>query len=167
MLDGGANVCCIRSADIEIVYKPERLSKPISIEGIHGTPESSNITLDGYGFICICQVYIPVYISDHSTQSIVSDGIHTDHRFQVSKTRGKVSISPPASKSVWYPLFIDHDGRAYVEEELLRRPPKVSVFSLRNAPTSLDIWHARLGHRSYGYLEAMQRFPQYVEAGWI
>ena len=93
MLDGGANVCCISSADMEIVYKPERPSKPISIEGIHGTPEGSNIMLDGFSFICLCQVYIPVYVSDYSPQSIVSDGILTDHGFQVSTTRGRVGIS--------------------------------------------------------------------------
>ena len=150
---------CVAS-EVPTYQLPERLNKAISVEGIHGTPEGSNITLDGYGFICICQVYIPVYISDHSHQSIISDGILTEHGFQVSKTGGKISISPPTSKSVWYSLSIDHDGRAYVDEELLRRPPKVSIFSLRNA------WHSRLGHRSHGYLEAMRRLPQYVEAGF-
>ena len=89
MLDGGANVCCIGSTDMSIVFKPERL-------------ENSRA---------------------HTT---------------------------------WFLLTLDPDRRAHIEEDLIRRPSKVSVFSLRDAPISIDIWHARLGHRSYAYLEAMK-----------
>ena len=135
-------MCCIGSADVSIVFKPERLENAISVEGIHGTPEGSKVKLDGYCFICICQVYTPVYIFDHSPQSIISDGVPTGHGFQVSKTRRRVDISPPsypASKSVWYPLSIDPNGRAYMEENLLTRPPMASVFSMRDTSISREI----------------------------
>ena len=46
-------MCCIGGADISIVFKLERLNKAISVERIYGTPEGSNITLDGNGSICI------------------------------------------------------------------------------------------------------------------
>ena len=71
LLDGGANVCCIRGADADLVFNAERLEKPISVEGVHGTPEDSKVKLDGFGSICLCGVYIPVFISQHLTQNIV------------------------------------------------------------------------------------------------
>ena len=54
LLDGGANVCCIRGADADLVFNAERLEKPISVEGVHGTPEDSKVKLDGFGSICLC-----------------------------------------------------------------------------------------------------------------
>ena len=89
MLDGGANVCCIGGADADIVFGSQRLGKGISVEGIHGTPEDSKIRLDGFGSICLCGVYIPVYVSDYLPQNIVSDGVpiqSRQHRDQVSES---------------------------------------------------------------------------------
>ena len=139
---------------MSVVFKPERLESPISVEGIHGSPANSKVRLDGYGFICILDV------------SVVYDGVLIEHGFQLRKSKGKVEIKPPSADSTWLSLYLDPDGRAYLYEYLFSKPPQVSILSLRDISTSLDIWHARLGHRSYGYLEAMQRFPQYVEAGF-
>ena len=99
-------------------------------------------------------------------QNVVSDGILMDQGFEMRKSKGIVEISPPGARSDWYSLSLDPDGGAYIEENLLRRPPIVSIFSMRDAPISMDIWHARLGHCSYSYLVAIQRFPQYAEAGF-
>ena len=81
MLDGGANVCCIGSADRDIVFKPEILEKSLSVEGAHGTPEGYKVKFDGFGFICTCQVYVPVYTSEHLSQNIVSDGVLVEQGF--------------------------------------------------------------------------------------
>ena len=88
-------MCCIRGADISIVFKPERLQTAISVEGIHGTPENSKVKLDGYGYICICKVYIPVYISKFLSQNIISDGVLMEQGFQLLKSKGEVKIKPP------------------------------------------------------------------------
>ena len=159
-------MCCIRGADISIVFKPERLQTAISVEGIHGTPENSKVKLDGYGYICICKVYAPVYTSKFLSQNIISDGVLMEQGFQLLKSKGKVMIRPPGVRDTWIPLYLDPDGRAYITDKLINRPPVISTFAIRNAPISMDVWHARLGHRSHGYLEAMKRFPQYKEAGF-
>jgi hypothetical protein len=159
-------VCCIRGADISIVFKPERLQTAISVEGIHGTPENSKVKLDGYGYICICKVYIPVYISKFLSQNIISDGVLMEQGFQLLKSKGEVKIKPPGAQDTWISLLLDPDGRAYVADNVISRPPVISTFAPRNPPIPLDIWHARLGHRSNGYLEAMKRFPQYKESGF-
>ena len=91
-------MCCIGGADISIVFKPERLESPISVEGIHGSPAKSKVRLDGYGFICILDVYIPVYTSRYLDASVVSEGVLVEHDFQVRKAKGKVEIRPPGTK---------------------------------------------------------------------
>ena len=86
-------MCCIGGADADIVFLCERLEKAISVEGIHGTPEDSKVRLDGYGSICLCGVYVPVYISDHLPQNIVSDGVLTEAGFKVRKEKGGFNFS--------------------------------------------------------------------------
>ena len=80
--------------------------------------------------------------------------------FQLLKSKGEVKIKPPGAQDTWISLPLDPDGRAYIADNVISRPPVISTFALRNPPIPLDIWHARLGHRSNGYLEAMKRFPQ-------
>ena len=143
---------------MSIVFKPGRLENSIKVEGIHGTPKESKVTLDGYGLICICHVYIPMYTSKYPNDSVVPDGVLVDHGFQLRKSKGKVDLKPLPAGSTWLSLSLDPDGRAYLYENLFSKP-KLSIFSLRDTPTSKDIWHARLGHQSYRYLEAMRRFP--------
>ena len=166
LLDGGANVCCIRGADADLVFNAERLEKPISVEGVHGTPEDSKVKLDGFGSICLCGVYIPVFISQHLTQNIVSDGVLVEQGFKVRKEKGKVQIQPPGKATTWRDLHLDSDGRAYLGEDMITRPVPVQVKDLRLGMASRELWHARLGHRAYSYLDAMSRFPQYAEAGF-
>ena len=66
---------------MSIVFKSERLENSIKVEGIHGTPKGSKVKMDGYGFICICNVYIPVYTSEYLSQSLESDGVLMDQGF--------------------------------------------------------------------------------------
>ena len=108
-----------------IVFKPERLENPIKVEGIHGTPKDSKVCLDGYGFICICEVYIPVYTSTYLKDSVVSDGVLIEHGLQLRKSKGKVEIKPPRVESTWLSLSLDPDGRAYLHENLLVNPLKL------------------------------------------
>ena len=110
---------------MSIVFKPKILESPISVEGIHGTPANSKVRLDGYGFICICHVYIPVYTSKYLNDSVVSDGVLVDHGFQLRKSKGKVDLKPPPSGSTWLSLSLDPDGRAYLYENLLVNPLKL------------------------------------------
>ena len=145
---------------MSIVFRPERLKTAISVEGIHGTPENSRVRLDGYGFIAICNVYTQVYTSEYLMQSVISDGVLMDQGFQLLKAKGEVKIKPPGAQSTWILLHLDPDGRAYITDDLISRPPVISTFAPRNPSISLDIWHARLGHRSNSYLQAMKRFPQ-------
>ena len=123
---------------MSIVFKPERLENPISVEGIHGTPVNSKVRLDGYGIICICHVYIPVYTSKYLNVSVVSDGVLVDHGFQLRKSKGKVDLKPPTAGSIWLSLSLDPDGRAYLYENLFSKP-NLSIFSLRDTSTSMDI----------------------------
>ena len=88
---------------MSIVFKPERLENPISVEGIHGTPANSKVRLDGYGFICIRHVYIPVYTSKYLNDSVVSDGVLVDHGFQLRKSKGNVGLKTSSS---WVCLVI-------------------------------------------------------------
>ena len=106
-------MCCIGGADISIVFKPERLESPISVEGIHGSPANSKVRLDGYGFICILDV------------SVVYDGVLIEHGLQLRKSKGKVEIKPPRVESTWLSLSLDPDGRAYLHENLLVNPLKL------------------------------------------
>ena len=110
MLDGDANVCCIGIADMSIVFKPERLGNSIKVEGVHGTPKDSKVCLDGYGYVCICCVYVPVYTSEYLTDSVISDGVLVDHGFQLRKSKGKVELKPPPAGSTWLSLSLDPDG---------------------------------------------------------
>ena len=80
---------------MSIVFKPERLESPISVEGIHGSPANSKVRLDGYGFICILDV------------SVVYDGVLIEHGFQLRKSKGKVEIKPPSADSTWLSLYLD------------------------------------------------------------
>ena len=107
-------MCCIGGADVDIVFLCERLEKAISVEGIHGTPEDSKVRLDGYGSICLCSVYVPVYISDHLPQNIVSDGVLTEAGFKVRKEKGRVQLQPPGCIHPWIDLHLDVDCRAYI-----------------------------------------------------
>ena len=91
-------MCYIGRADMSIVFKPERLESTISVEGIHGSPANSKVRLDGYGFICILHVYIPVYTSRYLNFSVISDGVLADHGFQLRKSKGKVEIRPPGTQ---------------------------------------------------------------------
>ena len=91
----------------------------------------SKVTLDGYGFICICHVYIPVYTSKYLNVSVVSDGVLVDHGFQLHKSKGKVDLKPPTAGSIWLSLSLDPDGRAYLYENLFSKP-NLSIFSLRD-----------------------------------
>ena len=131
---------------MSIVFEPKRLENPISVEGIHGTPINSKVRLDGYGHISICNVYVPVYKSEYLSQSVVSDGVLMDQGFQAQKSKGKVEIRPPGAQDTWYSLSLDPDGRAYIGCDLIRRPPQVSIFSLRDTSISREIWHAHLRH---------------------
>ena len=76
--------------------------------------------------------------------------------FQLLKSKGEVKIKPPGAQDTWISLLLDPDGRAYVADNVISRPPVISTFAIRNAPIAMDVWHARLGHRSYQYLAAMQ-----------
>ena len=111
---------------MSIVFEPERLESPISVEGIHGSPANSKVRLDGYGFICILHVYIPVYTSKYLNDSVVSDGVLVDHGFQLRKSKGKVDLKPPPAGSTWLSLPLDPDGRAYLYENLFSKP-KLSI----------------------------------------
>ena len=55
------------------------------------------------------------------------------------KSKGKVEISPPGAQSTWYSLFLDPDGRAYLDEKLIRKPSNASIFSMRIAPILIGI----------------------------
>ena len=124
---------------MSVVFKPERLESPISVEGIHGSPAKSKVRLDGCGFICILDVYIPVYTPRYLDVSVVSDGVLIEHVFQLRKSKGKVEIKPPPTDSTWLSLYLDPDGRAYLYEYLFSKPPQVSILSLRDTSSSLDI----------------------------
>ena len=165
MLDGGANVCAIGGADQDIVYGSEKLRQSIAVEGVHGTPTESKVKLDAKGSICLLGVMVKVYISEHLDTNIVSDGVLTRLGFEVMKSKSKVSVKPPNS-TTWCDLAIDPDGRAYFREKDIQRPSPSSVCVLREKECSLVLWHARLGHRGYDYLDAMRKFPQYVRAGF-
>lgn len=103
MLDGGANVCAIGGIDRDIVYRPEDLRRPIAVEGVHGTPPKSKIKLDAKGSICLLGVMVKVYLSEHLTTSIVSDGVLTSLGFEVMKSKKKVAMKPPNS-TTWCEL---------------------------------------------------------------
>src|SRR6056300_65822 len=165
MLDGGANVCAIGGADRDIVYGPEKLRRSIPVEGVHGTPTESKVKLDAKGSICLLGIMVKVYISEHLDTNIVSDGVLTRLGFEVMKSKKKVSVKPPNS-TTWCELAIGSDGRAYFGEQDIRRPFPRSICSIREKEESRELWHARLGHRGFDYLDAMTKFPQYVRAGF-
>ena len=111
-------------------------------------------------------MYVPVYISDHLPQIIVSDGVLVEQGFRVRKEKGKVQIQLPGCIHPWRDLHLDSDGRAYLGEELVTRPVPAKVKNMILGMASRELWYARLGHRAYSYLDAMRRFPQYAEAGF-
>ena len=83
-------------------------------------------------------MYIPVYTSKYLNDSVVSDGVLVDHGFQLRESKGKVDLKPPPAGSTWLSLSLDPDGRAYLYENLFSKP-NLSIFSLRDTSTSMDI----------------------------
>ena len=47
--------------------------------------------------------------------------------FQLLKSKGEVKIKPPGAQDTWISLLLDPDGRAYVADNVISRPPVIST----------------------------------------
>ena len=169
MLDGGANINVIAGHSKHIVYNPERLHRDQTFLGIHGkqASENSSIKLNGTGLIWLLGSWVPVYISELMEENIISDGVLTSLGFKIMKYKDSVRVEGANGENV-QDLTLGADRRAHFTESAIKIPTKPSIYTAHGKKSiGLDIWHARFGHINGSYLNAMTKFPQYEDAGFI